>query len=54
MNGVERKRQAVQSVQENGIATANGHASPGGNISREGEERENIFLFIPNIIGKEA
>lgn len=54
MNGVKTRSQAVHSFKENGSATANGHASPGDNVSRQGEERENIFLFIPNIIGKEA
>ncbi len=54
MNGVRPRKQAVQTVKENGSATANGHASPRGNISRGSEKRENIFLFIPNIIGKEV
>jgi len=54
MNGVRTRKQAVQTVKENGSATANGHASPRGNISRGSEKRENIFLFIPNIIGKEV
>jgi len=54
MNGVKTRKQTVQTVKENGSVTANGHASPGGRSARESEGRENIFLFIPNIIGKAA
>ena len=49
MNGVRTRKQAVQGTKANG--SANGYLSPPKSTAERSEVTENIFLFIPNIIG---
>lgn len=49
MNGVRTRKQAAQATKANG--SANGHLSLRRGTDGESETTENIFLFVPNIIG---
>ena len=56
MSDRQTRRQKVELEQNsNGHALANGHAKMNGAIEQvemKLQKQENIFLFIPNIIGK--
>lgn len=43
------RRRAALAVKENG--SANGSIDPGLDMGKVTEVKENVFLFVPNIIG---
>lgn len=55
MSGVRTRKQKTEAVQRSGEdRMANGHAGMDGALKQGAgnEPQENIFLFIPNLIGK--
>ena len=56
MSGVQTRRQKMETeLQPNGNALANGQAKMNGTVEKVHKQvykQENIFLFIPNIIGR--
>ena len=57
MGGVQTRKQKIMEAGStgNGDILANGHAKPNGTIARAEKQtykQENIFVFIPNLIGR--
>ena len=57
MSGVQTRKQKVMGAEStaNGDNLSNGHAKPNGTIAKVGKtiyKQENIFVFIPNLIGR--
>jgi hypothetical protein len=56
MGGVQTRKQKMKEAEStaDGDILANGHAKPNGTIARAEKQiykQENIFVFIPNLIG---
>jgi len=57
MSGVRTRKQKTEAVETAGSGSlTNGHGGMNGSIKREAtsEQQENIFLFIPNLIGERS
>jgi hypothetical protein len=57
MGGVQTRKQKMMEAEstDNGDILVNGHVKPNGTIARAGNQtykQENIFVFIPNLIGR--